>query len=313
LRWLDPEEVVRLNRASCLVDDQPHHFRRGDSTLDESGDGGLLTAQPVREFFVGEALLAEIIIERHATPNTAMVYSQASDYSAVGVTVSSHLRQIMPMRYPLRLAQHRKTRGLTQAKLAEMLGVEQPTVQRWEAGTRTPDLDDIGNIADALQVTPGELFRMPNITDSGPPLYVKGAVAAGVWREAYEWEDTDWVPFTGRSDLSYPMEFRFGLRVEGDSMNQIYPHGTIVECVSAMGGIEIVSGKRVIILRRREDLEFEATVKELIIEKDGTHWLVPRSDNPAFQAPVKIDGPEPGIIETRIIAVVVGSYRPEPL
>lgn len=214
------------------------------------------------------------------------------------------------MRHPIHLAAHRKRRGLTQAQLAEILGKEQPTVQRWEAGKRTPDLEDLGEIADALGVTPRELFDLPERSPLGPTLRVVGEVAAGVWREAYEWPEESWRPFTGRADLEAPLSMRFGLRVVGDSMNELYPHGTIVECLSAFGGAEIAPGKRVVILRRRADLEYEATVKELV-EQDGRLWAVPRSTNPTFTA-FPLDEDEPDVIETRIIAVVVSSIRPEP-
>lgn len=45
----------------------------------------------------------------------------------------------MPMGYLDRLSELRRLKGLTQTALAEKIGVEQPTVQRWEAGKREPD------------------------------------------------------------------------------------------------------------------------------------------------------------------------------
>ncbi|MDH7973711.1 LexA family transcriptional regulator [Sphingomonas sp. AR_OL41] len=213
------------------------------------------------------------------------------------------------MRHPLSLSEHRKAKKLSQATLAEMLGVEQPTVQRWEAGTRQPDLGQIGALADALGVEPGALFRSPTALSLGPKLWVKGSVQAGVWSQAYEWAEDEWKSFTGRADITSPIDWRFGLEVWGDSMNEVYPHGTIVECVSVFGGAEIAPGKRVVVIRQREDLEYEATVKELV-EQDGQLWLRPRSTNPTFRA-FALDVNEPGIIETRIAAVVVASVRLE--
>jgi len=217
----------------------------------------------------------------------------------------------MPMRYPLRLAEHRKKRNLTQSEIADMLGVEQPTYQRWETGSRKPDVENISALAEAFGVTPGDLFKIPDVVTLGPTLFTKGEVAAGVWKEAWEWPEEDWIEFTGRSDVVAPLTMRFGLRIVGDSMNLRYPHGTIVECVSLMGGAELVSGKRVVVLRRRQDLEYEATVKQYEVDGAGRQWLVPKSTHPEFQTPIALDQPEPGIIETQIIAVVVGSYTPE--
>lgn len=204
----------------------------------------------------------------------------------------------------------RKQRGWTQADLAERVGVEQPSVQRWEKGTREPSYDKLEAIARALGVDITAFFSKDSLIPSGPTLYVKGIVAAGLWQEATEWPEDEWQSFTGRPDVTADISMRFGLRVEGESMNEIYPAGTIVECVSVFGHTEIVPGKRVVVIRKRSDLQFEATVKELRQDAEGNMWAIPRSTDPTFQ-PIKLNGPEPGILETRIAAVVVSSIRPE--
>jgi SOS-response transcriptional repressor LexA len=147
----------------------------------------------------------------------------------------------------------------------------------------------------------------------GPSLFVKGEVAAGVWKQAMEWDRTDWVAYQGGSHISAPIEARFGLIVAGESMNEVYPPGTVLDCVSCLhAGIEEVkSGQRVIVVRTRVDGEVEATVKEYQETPEGV-WLVPKSRNPAYQQPIPLTTADPDIAETRIIAVVRGSYRPEP-
>lgn len=215
----------------------------------------------------------------------------------------------MPMGYLDQLSQLRKRKGLTQSGLAEILGVEQPTVQRWEAGKREPDLGQLLQLAAALDVEPGALLDPHQAAAIGPRLFVKGVVAAGLWQQAVELPEDEWQTFTGRADVDADLEHRFGLKVISDSMDMVYPLGTIVECVSVFGRAEPMPGKRVIVVRTRENLECEATVKELV-EQDGELWLVPRSYNPAHR-PIKLSEPEDGIIETRIAAVVVASVRPE--
>lgn len=232
--------------------------------------------------------------------------------TVVAVMSADALGHCMPMRYPLNLKRLRIARGMSQDQLAELMGVEQPTIQRWESGSREPKVSQISELAEVLGVDPGELFSADGPISAAPRLFVKGSVAAGIWQEAYEWHEEDWQPFTGRMDVHAPALMRFGLRVDGDSMNEVYPPNTIVECVSLMAGAEIQSGKRVIVTRRRRDMEIEATVKEFVIDAHGKRWLVPRSSNPAFQNPIPLDnGDDPDIIETCIIAVVVASIRPE--
>lgn len=240
----------------------------------------------------------EAYTETVCAVNTAPVVSRA-------LTLGDN----MPMGYGDNIAAIRKRLGLTQSDLAERLNVEQPTVQRWERGLREPNMTKLAEIANALGVDPGELFGA-GFVPLGPKLFVKGEVAAGLWREAFEWPEDEWQSFTGRSDVNAEMKHRFGLRVSGASMNEIYPEGTVVECVSVFGHTEITPGKRVVVLQFRHDGRVEATVKELQMDGDGKLWAVPRSTNPSFQA-INLNEPGDGVREVRVIAVVVASYRPE--
>ena len=49
-----------------------------------------------------------------------------------------------------RIADHRRAAGLSQDQLADRVGVERRTIQRYEAGTRDPGYSDLVLIADAL-------------------------------------------------------------------------------------------------------------------------------------------------------------------
>lgn len=214
------------------------------------------------------------------------------------------------MRYLRNLKTLRKQRKMTQQDLAEAIGVEQPTVQRYEAG-RVPSLEVASAIAEALGVTLNDLVAETEFAPLGPRLFVKGEVVAGVWKEAWEFDQDDWEVFTGRADVSAPVRERFGLRVVGDSMNELYPDGTIVDCHYYHGDYEIPSGKRVVVQRWRADSTVETTVKELHRTDDGVEWLRPRSTNPQFQA-FRGDQPnDPDVVKVEIFAVVDGSYRPE--
>lgn len=212
--------------------------------------------------------------------------------------------------YGKRISSLRKARGWSQSELAEKLSVEQPTIQRWEKEAREPSLAKLTDLAQLFGVTIGGLLSDESFVPIGPRLFVKGAVQAGAWREATEWANDDWQTFTGRADVTALPEHRFGLLVRGDSMDQLYPPGTILECVSLFGHAEAAPGKRVIVARMDDQGRYETTCKELV-EQDGELWLVPRSNNPAH-SPIRVnDSSEPGIVETRVIAVVVASVRPE--
>lgn len=202
---------------------------------------------------------------------------------------------------------------MNQATFAKALGVNQSTVSRWESGA-TPDAADVAKISALTGIDMAALVAADfAAAQHGPTLFVKGEVAAGVWKEAMEWDRTDWQAYQGGSHIAAPIDARFGLIVAGESMNEVYPSGTVLDCVSCLhAGIdEIRSGQRVIVVRTRADGSVEATVKEYQETENGA-WLVPKSKNPAYQQPIALNSDDPDIVETRIIAVVRGSYRPEP-
>lgn len=57
----------------------------------------------------------------------------------------------------------RKSKNLSQANLAEMVGVKQATISRIEKGVNHPSLDVVIKIADVLDVTEVELFGLPEM------------------------------------------------------------------------------------------------------------------------------------------------------
>lgn len=217
-----------------------------------------------------------------------------------------------------RLREARQRAGYQHAKTAaEAMGVPPATYIQHENGVRRFPSDRAKRYAKFFRVTPEWLLYGTERSSNNPlialgaSLFVKGEVAAGVWREAWEYDQDEWEVFTGRADITAPLAQRFGLRVVGDSMNEVYPVGTIVECIAYDGSYLIDSGKRIVVQRQRDTLELETTVKELVRDADGVEWLVPRSTNPAFQRPIRADDPEDGITRVEIIGVVVASIRPE--
>jgi transcriptional regulator with XRE-family HTH domain len=201
--------------------------------------------------------------------------------------------------------------GLNQTELAERLGVTQASVSRWEKGS-LPDAHRMAQLAEMAGESVGT-FISGSISDPAKlnRFWVRGAVAAGVWRVAYEWPQDDWFPYSGVVDAKVPDEARYGLRVNGESMNQVYPPGTVLDCVKIEHVPELRSGQRVIVERHKADGAVEATVKEYLKDDGGREWLIPRSNRPEFQVPIAANDPGEGITEVRVVALVIGSYRPE--
>lgn len=142
-----------------------------------------------------------------------------------------------------------------------------------------------------------------------------GHVQAGDWQDASEWDYGD------QYSLRLPIDPPFyslpvvGLEVRGDSMDKVYPPGTIVTCVSLYAiQREPRSGERVVVQARRADGKIEATVKEFVVDPQGNVWLVPRSTNPDHK-PIFLGErrPDEEVEAVTIELLVIGSYRKEPI
>lgn len=114
-------------------------------------------------------------------------------------------------------------------------------------------------------------------------------------------------------DTRYAKIEQFGLEVRGPSMNNLYPDGSVVVCVSLMElGTDPAPGDHVIV-RRQSTEGVEATIKEIQRDEAGAYWLWPRSSDPNFQQPWKLPhGDHFGNEDLTIIALVIGSYIPRP-
>lgn len=217
-----------------------------------------------------------------------------------------------------RLKSAREKSGYPSAKAAaESMGVSVATYIQHENGTRGYPATRAERYARFFRTTPEwllygrELGERTTPAQLGPQIPIQGEVQAGIFRERLEYDESEWETFTGAPNVEAPISHRFGLKVEGDSMDMLYPPGTILECVRYWGDHAIPNGKRVIVQRVSDDDTYETTVKEYLEDKDGVIWLVPRSSNPAFQSPFRCDQPGEGIVDVRIIAIVVASTRYE--
>lgn len=216
-----------------------------------------------------------------------------------------------------RLKAAREASGHASAKeAAESMGCAVATYIQHENGTRGLPAARAKRYAEFFRTTPEWLLygRETKATVKaalGPQIPIQGEVAAGVFKEGVESQETEWETFTGAASVVAPESQRFGLKVVGDSMDLLYPEGSILECVRYWGDHPIESGKRVIVERTRDDGGKEVTVKQHEVDKDGVVWLVPKSSNPAHQAPFRVGQLEEGISDVSIIAIVVASLRLE--
>lgn len=175
-----------------------------------------------------------------------------------------------------------------------------------------PRINTLRALAEAVGEHPDTLQGL--VPPERPPATaeVVGAVAAGVFRDALEWDPDDRYQVPLIRDDRYPGVERFALEVRGPSMNLVYPHGSVVFCVKFFHiARDPIPGERVVVQRYAHD-QVEATLKEFVVDQDKRRWLWPRSNDPQFQQPWPVPRRGEKVKEKlEIWALVVGSYKPE--
>lgn len=228
-----------------------------------------------------------------------------------------------------RLRQARLNAGFASAaEAAQRFGWQEAGYRHHENGTRNFGPDAAKRYGRAFKVKPGWLLGLEKINDSPPnlpadadQLGVNGSVCAGVWRESEQWNDER--RFVINLPSPVPGARRFGVEVEGNSMDEYYEPGTVLDCISIFDrDVKPATGDHVIVERIRADGLREMTVKEYreeIVGGDVRYLLIPRSRDARFK-PVTYPGPDrPGEKDpasgelVQVIAYVVASYPPRVL
>ncbi len=125
----------------------------------------------------------------------------------------------------------RVEKKMSQATLAEKVGVSTPNISRYESGKQNPEFDKMKAIADALNVKMSDLILIAEGVNvkTGPDLYrvpLISWVQAGNLKEIFINNDIDnveWIETTYRA-----RRYTYALRVVGDSMEPKFPEGSII-------------------------------------------------------------------------------------
>jgi hypothetical protein len=183
---------------------------------------------------------------------------------------------------------------------------------------RKPTIESVSGICKALGVPLSAVVKGVDLSAESLTewLMVSGAVAAGVWREQYDWPRDDWYEI--EVDINTEPGTHAGLVVEGRSMDKVLPPGTILRCVDLIGSdMDPEDGDYVVVEQKRGDL-YETTVKKLSRRDDGNFELLAESTLPEFRDPIFIGrpgDPADGRFDamdhtTRVKAVVIDAYLP---
>lgn len=168
----------------------------------------------------------EEVIQRHAKQYIPFRYKlQAKN---TGTVFDSRFKQLY--QYGMDdLKSLREALGMTQTELAEKVGTSQPQIRRLEAGDRELTRTWAERLAPALRTTAIRLLFPDAATD---PSQVRGRLiswvsAGALLQPDYEPTDDDTAQWVYAPDLD-PAGDWIVLRVDGDSMNRISPHDSLI-------------------------------------------------------------------------------------
>lgn len=211
------------------------------------------------------------------------------------------------MKYPNKIRAARNEAGLTQAELAEKVGVTVQALQNYEYGLRDVKSSVLSKIADATGKTMTFLLCLDD-----DPLFagniheikmhrvpVLGRIAAGDAREAIEQAD-EW--HATSDELLRGHESAFWLVVSGQSMNRLFPEGALVLVDPAL---DVRDGDVGAVFVNGDD----ATLKRIYYE-GGAVRLHPESYDPEYRDRViRKDDPDAPMVRT--IGRVVSYTAPD--
>ena len=174
----------------------------------------------------------------------------------------------------------RESKGISKNKLGEMVGVNQTTIGRWETNEIKPSIDNVEEVAKALNVNLPDLLIKDLEFDNAN--YVKldldvvkipvlGTIKAGIPIEAQE-EIIDYVEIPKKWTLG-GKKF-YGLKISGDSMYPKYQEDDIV-IFEQSEDKEQYNNKDCAVMVNGDD----ATFKQVLLNEQG---LVLRPYNNAY-------------------------------
>lgn len=199
----------------------------------------------------------------------------------------------------------REKRGLSQNKLGKMAGVNQTTIARWENKEIAPSIDNVEDLANALNIPLPDLLgkdlRFDNATYIKPieddenmvQIPVLGTIKAGIPIEAQE-DILEYIEIP-KLWLRGGKQF-YGLKISGDSMYPKYQENDIVVFEDSRSyDLESARNKDCAVMVNG----YDATFKKVLLSNDGitlvpyntgSYDLMMYSNKDIVEKPVRIIG-----------------------
>lgn len=213
-----------------------------------------------------------------------------------------------------RIEQRLQALDLAPEGACKLAGLSRSTIrkmreQRAKGGQTSVRVSTLTALAPVLKVTPEWLaFGIDSTAAAGlvaAPITTR--LQAGVWtehRDAVTSGEVAYAPagLVSRGAVVYAAE------VVGQSMNRVYPEGTVAIIERRYDDLRTLEpNRRYHVERIRADGAVESTLKRVIRRADGSTWLVPESDDPEFQSaiPLREGAGEAINIAGRVVCAIV--------
>lgn len=181
----------------------------------------------------------------------------------------------------------RQAAGMSQEALAERLGRDHATIWRWEHG-KGFDLKQASQVAQVFECDPMDLMIAPARNRA---VRVTARLQAGVWRPSDEIAAVDQQEIVVPEIKGLATATLYAAEVVGESMNLVYPPGTIVVLERVIADRRaLVPNKRYHVEIQRADGLVESTLKKIEQDKAGRWWMAAESTEPQFRNSMPMTG-----------------------
>lgn len=138
-----------------------------------------------------------------------------------------------------RLFDLRRQAGLSQEELANLVGVTRQAVQKWEAGTSRPDMDNLVSLADYFKVSLDFLVTGKEPTPPPPPTIVNNYYTdrSDHWHHEYKSERTLFGLPLVHVNFGHGNHWARGIIAVGDIATGVVAVGGITFGLFTLGGI----------------------------------------------------------------------------
>lgn len=163
-----------------------------------------------------------------------------------------------------------------------------------------PKIDKLMKLADSLNINinyflnaidpkfPQHPILFHNSIIPFKTIYIKGNIEASQWSHEIEWPQSEWINFPVPENPYFKNFNSFALNINDDSINLLYPKGSIVIAVNFTDLKRNPENGECVVTIRYDKLTncYEKTLKIVEIKDNGTILLWSRSNNPNFIEPI---------------------------